>query len=335
MATARAGTAAPALSFPDMADVRGQQTARRALEIAAAGGHNLLMTGPPGAGKSMLAARLPGLLPPLTTAEALEVSMIHSIAGDLPEEGLIRARPFRDPHHSASVPAIVGGGMKAKPGEISLAHKGVLFVDELPEFARPALEALRQPLETGRVVIARANAHVSYPARFQLIAAMNPCRCGHLADPALACSRAPKCGLDYQAKLSGPLLDRFDLFVDVPMVTAKDLASGTGGGEATAPIAARVAAARDLQRTRLASREITTNADLTGADLDDMAVLDGEAQALLTDAAEKLHLSARGYHRILRVARTIADLAGSTAITRVHVGEAVSFRRPVTGVVGA
>ena len=207
----------------DLRDIKGQETAKRALELAAAGGHNLLMIGPPGSGKSMLAARLPGLLPPLTPAEALQVSMIHSVAGLLTGGRLLRNRPFRDPHHSASLPALVGGGLRAKPGEISLAHRGVLFLDELPEFARATVEALRQPLESGRAVIARANTHVTYPARVQLVAAMNPCRCGHLDDPALACSRAPRCAADYQAKISGPVFDRIDLHVDVPAVSPADL----------------------------------------------------------------------------------------------------------------
>jgi len=225
----------------DLNDIKGQETAKRALEVAAAGAHNLLMIGPPGAGKSMLAQRLPGILPPLTPAEALEVSMIHSVAGELEGGRLLRQRPFRDPHHSASLPALVGGGIKAKPGEVSLAHLGVLFLDELPEFSRASLEALRQPLETGRVAIARANAHVTYPARVQLVAAMNPCRCGYLDDPAQACSRAPRCAQDYQAKISGPLYDRIDLQIEVPAVSAGDL-SLPPPTEGSADVAARVAA---------------------------------------------------------------------------------------------
>ncbi|HMA14589.1 MAG TPA: YifB family Mg chelatase-like AAA ATPase, partial [Kiloniellaceae bacterium] len=227
----------------DLKDIKGQESAKRALEVAAAGGHNLLMAGPPGAGKSMLAARLPGILPPLTPAEALEVSMIHSVAGSLNGGKLLRRRPFRDPHHSASLPALAGGGLRAKPGEISLAHLGVLFLDELPEFQRGALEALRQPMETGRVTVARANAHVTYPARVQLVAAMNPCRCGYLDDPGRACARAPRCAADYQAKISGPLFDRIDLHIDVPAVAAVDL-SLPPPAKGSAEVGARVAAAR-------------------------------------------------------------------------------------------
>ena len=317
---------------PDLADIKGQETAKRALEIAAAGGHNLLMVGPPGAGKSMLAQRLAGLLPPLTPAEALEVSMIHSVAGLLEGGRLLRRRPFRDPHHSASLPALVGGGMRAKPGEVSLAHLGVLFLDELPEFARATLEALRQPLEGGRVSIARVNAHVTYPARVQLVAAMNPCRCGHLDDPALACSRAPRCAQDYQAKISGPLFDRIDLHVEVPAVAAADL-SLPPPTEDSAAVAARVTAARELQTWRFAERESEprprSNAEADGGLLEEIAAPDAEGRALLTQAAEKLRLSARGYHRVLRVARTIADLDASAEVRRPHIAEALSYRRVV------
>ncbi len=244
-----------AADLPDLKDIKGQESAKRALEIAAAGGHNLLMAGPPGAGKSMLAARLPGILPPLTAAEALETSMIHSVAGTLGGAGsmgggrLMQSRPFRDPHHSASLAAMIGGGTRARPGEVSLAHLGVLFLDELPEFARATLEALRQPVESGRAVVARANAHVTYPARFQLIAAMNPCRCGYLDDAAQACSRAPRCAQDYQSKISGPLFDRIDLHVDVPAVSPADL-SLPPPAEESAIVAARLAAARAIQTDR-------------------------------------------------------------------------------------
>jgi magnesium chelatase family protein len=288
---------------PDLADVKGQERARRALEVAAAGGHNMLMIGPPGAGKSMLASRLPGLLPPLGAMEALEVSMIHSVAGLLQEGTISRARPYRAPHHSASMAAMVGGGRRAAPGEISLAHRGVLFLDELPEFAAPVLEALRQPLESGETFVARANAHVRYPSRVQLVAAMNPCRCGWLADPAQACSRAPNCGLDYQARLSGPLLDRIDIQIELPAVTPAEIARAPAG-ESSAAVAERVARARDIQRARYAGEGSGLNAGVDGRRLEAVAPLDAEGRALLDLAAEKLRLSARGYHRILRLART-------------------------------
>ncbi|MDA8231173.1 MAG: YifB family Mg chelatase-like AAA ATPase [Magnetospirillum sp.] len=318
----------------DLRDIKGQESAKRALEVAAAGGHNLLMIGPPGSGKSMLAARLPGLLPPLSPAEALEVSMIHSVAGQLTEGRLLRRRPFRDPHHSASVPALVGGGMRARPGEISLAHNGVLFLDELPEFARGALEALRQPLETGRATVARANAHVSYPARIQLVAAMNPCRCGYLGDPALACAKAPRCGADYQAKISGPLFDRIDLHVEVPAVNPLDL-SLPPPAEGSAEIARRIAAARRVQADRYAavapSRALLCNAEADGEVLEKVAAPDAPGRQLLTEAAERIRLTARGYHRVLRVARTLADLDGSGGVRRIHVAEALSYRRIAAG----
>jgi len=278
----------------------------------------------------MLAARLPGLLPDLEPAEALEVSMIHSIAGQLAEGRLLRRRPFRNPHHSASVPALIGGGQRARPGEVSLAHLGVLFLDELPEFQRAALEALRQPLETGRAVIARANAHVTYPARVQLVAAMNPCRCGHLGDPALACTKAPKCAQDYQARISGPLFDRIDLHVEVAAVRPADLALPPAA-EGTAAIAARVAAARRIQSDRYQGQPIRTNAEADGDVLSQIATPDAAGQRLLAEAAERMHLSARGWHRVLRVARTLADLAGLDQIGRLQIAEALSYRRMMPG----
>jgi magnesium chelatase family protein len=321
-------------SHLDLKDVKGQETAKRALEVAAAGGHNLLMIGPPGSGKSMLAARLPGLLPPLDPAEALEVSMIHSVAGLLRDGKLMRQRPFRDPHHSASLPALVGGGARARPGEVSLAHQGVLFLDELPEFQRATLEALRQPLEAGRVSVARANAHVTYPARVQLVAAMNPCRCGHLDDPALACGRAPKCAQDYQSRISGPLFDRIDLHIDVPAVKATDLALPPPA-EGSAEVAARIMAAREVQRLRFGAlppeRRIRTNAEADGALLDEIAAPDADGRRLLGEATDRLRLSARGYHRVLRVARTLADLDASAALRRIHIAEALSYRRILLG----
>ena len=310
----------------DLADVKGQETAKRALEVAAAGGHNLLMIGPPGSGKSMLAARLPGLLPPLDPAEALEVSQIHSVAGQLAGGRLLRRRPFRDPHHSASMAALAGGGMRAKPGEISLAHNGVLFLDELPEFQRAALETLRQPLETGRISVARVHSHVTYPARVQLVAAMNPCRCGYLSDPSLACSKAPKCAEDYQSRISGPLLDRIDLHIEVPAVNPADL-SLPPPAEGSAHVAARVAAARALQAERYRHKGLSCNALADGDTLMAVATPDGPGQALLTQAAERLRLSARTYARMLRVARTLADLEGGGPVRRLHVAEALSYRR--------
>ncbi|PHS77387.1 MAG: AAA family ATPase [Rhodospirillaceae bacterium] len=322
---------APLISV-DLADIKGQESAKRALEIAAAGGHNLLMNGPPGSGKSLLARRLPTILPPLSPEEALEVSMIHSLAGSLPEGGLMRTRPFRDPHHSASQAALVGGGHQVRPGEVSLAHKGVLFLDELPEFQRPALEALRQPLESGEAVVARASAHVTFPAQFQLIAAMNPCRCGFLDDPAEACSRAPKCGEDYQNRLSGPLLDRIDLHVDVPMVPAVDLALPPPK-ETSADVFARVNQARAVQRQRFkdAGAAIALNAHADGQLLEKIVNLSPAAEALLNEAATRTRLSARGYHRIQRVARTIADLDHTLNIEKHHVAEALSYRRRPPG----
>ncbi|GAA0308398.1 YifB family Mg chelatase-like AAA ATPase [Rhodovulum strictum] len=329
LAPAEPGEVADGPAARDLSDVKGQERAKRALEIAAAGRHHMLMVGAPGSGKSMLAARMPGILPPLSPVEALETSMIHSLAGLLDEGGISRHRPFREPHHTASMAAIVGGGRGAKPGEISLAHNGVLFMDEFPEFPRAVLETLRQPIETGEVVVARANAHMRYPCRFLLVAAANPCKCGYLADPARACARVPACGEDYLGRISGPLMDRFDLRVEVPPVAWADL-DLPATGERSATVAARVAEARAAQAARFDGHHgIRVNSEAEGALLEEIAAPDAEGRALLARVAERFGLSARGYHRVLRVARTIADLDGAATVARPHVAEAVSFRLSV------
>lgn len=313
-------------ALPDLADVRGQESAKRALEVAAAGGHNLLMIGPPGSGKSMLAARLPSILPPLTPEEMLDVSMVHSLAGELMGGKLCTERPFRAPHHSASMAALVGGGTRPRPGEASLAHLGVLFLDELPEFQPGVLDALRQPLETGELIIARANHRIGYPARLQLVAAMNPCRCG--GGPGQACKRGPRCAADYQARISGPLLDRIDIQIEVPAVSAADLVL-PAPGEGSAEVRARVAAARERQRARFLAHgapKLCTNAACTGQMLEAVAQPDAAGLALIRQAADTLRLSARGFHRTLRVARTLADLDGAETVGRAHVAEALSYR---------
>lgn len=340
------GIREPAASLPDLAEIRGQETAKRALEIAAAGGHNLLMVGPPGAGKSMLAERLPGILPRLAPRELLEISMIRSIAGELAEGRLSDRRPFRAPHHSASMAAMVGGGLRARPGEVSLAHNGVLFLDELPEFTPQVLDSLRQPLEAGEAAIVRANYRVTYPSRFQLIAAMNPCRCGMAGEPGHTCRRGERCATDYQARVSGPFMDRIDLRIEVPAISAADMMT-TGGGEESAMVARRIETARKCQAERLdallkrsagdsdLARKLNlhrgipaqkTNAALGSAVTELIAAPDEAGARLLRDAAETMRFSARGYHRILKVARTIADLDGAETVGRIHLAEAIAYR---------
>ncbi|QRM53981.1 YifB family Mg chelatase-like AAA ATPase [Sinorhizobium sp. BG8] len=318
---------APA-GLPDLADIKGQESAKRALEVAAAGGHNLLMVGPPGSGKSMLAARLPSILPPLSPPELLEVSMIHSIAGQLAGGKLSDRRPYRTPHHSATMAALVGGGMRAKPGEASLAHHGILFLDEFPEFSPQVLDALRQPLETAECIIARANHRVTYPAAFQLVAAMNPCRCGMATEPGYSCARGPRCMSDYQARISGPLMDRIDIRVDVPAVSAVDLIRPIAA-EPSAVVAARVERARALQADRFATlgtSGVSVNARASTALIERIAAPDPGGLQLLRDAAERMKFSARGYHRVLKVARTLADLEGCETVGRIHLAEAISYR---------
>ncbi|WP_460448171.1 YifB family Mg chelatase-like AAA ATPase [Alsobacter sp. SYSU BS001988] len=316
--------------LPDLRDIKGQESAKRALEIAAAGGHNLLMCGPPGSGKSMLAARLPSILPPLRPAELLEASMVQSVGGLLAEGGLTDRRPFRAPHHSASMAALVGGGVNARPGEASLAHHGVLFLDELPEFAPQALDSLRQPLETGEVAIARANRRVVYPARFQLVAAMNPCRCGRANEPGYACRRAPnaKCAAQYQSRISGPFLDRIDLHIDVPAVSAADLIL-PAPAEGSAEAAARVAAARERQARRYAAlgdAGAGVNAACPAGLVEEVARPDAAGVKILRDAADAMRLTARGFHRVMKLALTLADLDGADRVGRIHIAEALSYR---------
>ncbi len=312
-----------------LSDIRGQESAKRALEICACGGHNLLMMGPPGSGKSMLAERIPTILPPLTASEALSVSIIYSVNGGLGEAGLITRRPFRTPHFGASTPALVGGGSKAKPGEISLAHNGVLFLDEMPEFSRMTLESLRQPLETGTVSVARANAHITYPANFQLVGAMNPCRCGDVDGITQFCKRGAKCAIEYQAKISGPMYDRFDIFIHVPAVSVQDLTLPKSD-ITSQTVQDRVCKVRAFSASRLQTLGITgvyANANISVADMDIYINMDAACHKTLHSATNTLNLTARSYHRVLKVARTIADMEFSDTVRKHHILESLSYRR--------
>jgi magnesium chelatase family protein len=315
-----------ALQYLDFADVKGQIFAKRALEISAAGGHNVLMIGPPGSGKSMLAKRLPSILPPLTTEEILENSTIYSIAGMMKDGYLMSERPFRSPHNSASMPAMMGGGRNLKPGEVTLAHNGVLFLDELPQFPTNILDALRQPIEDGKIAVSRISGHVVYPAKFQLIAAMNPCKCGNFGDPASMCNKAPNCAEDYQTKISGPLFDRFDIRVDVIQedIFAADIIGRDA--ESSERIASRVMQARQMQEVRYQNVKYKLNAYVEGTELEKVTQMEPKAQDIIRQAMQKFSLSMRAYTRILRVARTIADLAGQDCVSVTHVAEAINLR---------
>jgi magnesium chelatase family protein len=316
-------------NYPDLKDVKGQKIAKRALEIAAAGGHNMLMYGPPGTGKSMLASRLPSILPKLTSSEILEISMVASIAGKITQGCLTNERPFRAPHHSCSIAAMVGGGVgrKVKPGEISLAHNGVLFLDELPEFASGVIESLRQPIEKGEILVSRSGMQVKYPANFQLIAAMNPCKCGYLGDVSKECNKAPACKSTYQGKISGPILDRFDLHVEVANEEDYNFDSAkTNDSESSDIVANRVIAARKIQIERYEGYDISVNNNLDGQLLIEYALPLDDGRDVLNAAAEKFKFSMRSYNRVLRVARTIADLEGAVHVKKIHIAESISYR---------
>jgi len=314
--------------LPDFKEIKGQETAKRAIEIAAVGGHNMLMSGPPGAGKSMLASRLPSIMPSMTANEILECSMIASIAGKLSDGTLKSDRPFRSPHHSCSMPAMVGGGANKRvmPGEISLAHNGILFLDELPEFPRSVIDSLRQPLEEGNINISRANYHVNYPANFQLIAAMNPCRCGFLGEATRECNKAPKCGADYQSKISGPFLDRIDMYIEVSSSSIHEIIEAKEP-EDSQSILKRVQAARDIQTKRYLKHAIKNNSELHGNLIKEFAEPLPEAKLFLNNAAERMKFSMRGYNRTLKLARSIADMCSEEIINKSHIGEALNYRK--------
>jgi magnesium chelatase family protein len=326
LAPYRNGSVIELPQYPDLCEVKGQAHAKRALEIAACGSHALLMLGPPGTGKSMLAARLPGILPPMSEAEALDSAAVLSASSSGFDAARWRTRPYRAPHHGASAAALIGGGLSPRPGEISLAHHGVLFLDELPEFPRDALEALREPLESGSVAIARAARHATYPARFQLVAAMNPCPCGHLGDPSGRCRCTPDQVARYRGKVSGPLLDRIDLKIEVPRPRESEM-TGASEAETSAAVRNRVRAARERQLARQAK----PNAWLQPRETAHHCAIDSDAESLLKQAIARLSLSARGYHRVLRVARSIADLEGNNGIASAHIAEAIQYRRMDAG----
>lgn len=315
------------INMLDFKDVKGQKIGKRAAEIAAAGGHNLLMSGPPGSGKSMIASRMPSIMPDMTSQEILQTSMIYSISESLENGRLISSRPFRSPHHNCSMPAMIGGGSKAKPGEVSLANNGILFLDELPEFSRQVIDSIRQPIEDRKVTISRASSHITYPANFQLVAAMNPCKCGYLSDADRACAKAPRCARDYQAKISGPMLDRFDIYIEVAEQNPLEAFSNKENPETSEQIKARVIAAREIQNKRYKDLKYSKNSDIIGEDLYKFCQLEDDANALFEKGITKLRLSMRGHSKVLKTARTIADLASSETITKAHIAEALSYRQ--------